>query len=118
MWDDDEIVWEPDQKRVYMGIFERFFHEPNHPVVMIWPKVIRDKYGLHFVYKLNRGHMHEGEIISSTDSTLEFRWEHSNGDTEVISVHPLTDEEFKKVQQEYPVYKCQDDILNDYIAAY
>ena len=73
---------------------------------------------LHFVYKLNRGHMHEGEIISATDASLEFRWEHGNGDTEMISVHPMTDEEFLKLQKEYPVYKSQDDNLKDYIASY
>lgn len=118
MWEEDEAVWTPDQGKVYVGIFEKFFHEPNHKVVMIWPRVIRDKYGLHFVYKLNRGHMHEGEIISSTDTTLEFRWEHGNGDTEMISVHPMTHDEFLKVQKEYPVYKNQDDILKDYKEAY
>jgi len=113
--DNEEILWKPDQNKVYVAEFEKMF---PHPVVLIWPHVIRDECDVHFMYKLNRSHMHEGIILSSSDTDLVFRWDHGQGISETIRVHPMTEKEFYNFQQEWPVYKCPDDILRDYAAAY
>lgn len=111
---DGEILWKPDQNMVYVADFEKMFEDA---VVMIWPQVIRDEYGVHFVYKLNRGHMHEGEMLSSTETNLVFRWDHDQRDSELIRVHPMTDQEFSDFQKQWPVYECKDGILKDYARA-
>lgn len=60
----------------------------------------------------------KGEILSFAETNLMFRWDHGAGDSELIRVYPMTDQEFSDFQKQWLVYECKDDILKYYASAY